>query len=414
MKSKSTIIFIIYFIISSIPEIVVCQDFFYNGYIITQNKDTIKGKIKDLGLNKNSFLCTFIPNDFDVISDFKPGEIYSYYVRNKYYVSKHIIQENYNIHLFAEYLVDGILDLYNVVIDNETFYLFEDVDSTQYLIKVQRNTVSTQEDLKRDHILHGKKIGTLKMIMQDYSPIFKQIDNIYLENRKSVVRLVGDYHNGICTNEKCFDYTKKEIKPDLYIGLTSGLYYPILSFSGDNYFKHLTEAEIENKLSFLYGLDLYLSVPSISERFSIDFIFEKSKVSYVFNYSKDFNAVTNLELNFHSYSILFNYLLIQKKINFSPSFGISNIRIFNHEETNYIKEVGYHRNPIKFYNGFAALNSGINFDMPLYTKWDLYFRAKVGYKINITPLNKYIYLNEKYQNLIFGLTLFKKISPNDK
>ncbi|MFO7656517.1 MAG: hypothetical protein R6W78_05570 [Bacteroidales bacterium] len=406
MNARLILIFVIPIILS---ESILSQDFFYEGSIVTLNKDTVYGKIKDLGLKKNSLLCTFNPVNSNVIVEYQPGEIISYFVNKKYYVSKTIKINNYDTMLFAEYLVDGTLDLFNVQIEKTTYYLIEDDNGTQSLVNINKNAISNQDDAIKANLQRSIDRGTIKLAMKNYPPILEQIDNVLLEDRKSVVRLMTNYHNAICKNEKCIDYTKKDIKPDVYLGFTLGITKSFLSFLNDDRFIYLSDANMKSTSSFLYGINLSFGVPAISERFFLDFIFEKWKESFTYRYNIEYDAISNFKYNSNAYSLHFNYLLIQKKINFSPYVGMSIIGMNKLRENTHI-EPGYIREPVDFYKSFCTLNAGINLDITVSDEMGLVLRAKAGYRKDISDLQNHLSLGDQFHNLMVGFTLLKKIT----
>jgi hypothetical protein len=143
-------------------------------------------------------------------------------------------------------------------------------------------------------------------------------------------------------------------------------------------------------------------------------MFEKSSERFTYDYewlyyNGDSNVITDLAFDLNAYSVQFNYIILQRRFNVSPFFGLSKINIKNQTETNNLK-AGYYRLPLEFDNAFLTFNFGVNFDTPLNVKKDLLLRTKLAYKLDRSNMLVTAGVAENYKSLSLGVTLFKRIS----
>jgi hypothetical protein len=187
----------------SIPSEVWAQASFLPGYLLTNNKDTIKGYIDFRNNDKNSKKCSFRVNQKAEIVTYSPGEIKEYRINGgKYFISKEVKSKDSKEMYFLEYMVDGITDLY---------YYWN--DGPHYMIEKKNGEIFELTNEEKSVITNGKEYlhkthsytGWLKVIFQDCPQIFSMIDKAPLEN-KSLIRITKKYHEYVCDDEKCIIY----------------------------------------------------------------------------------------------------------------------------------------------------------------------------------------------------------------
>lgn len=195
------------------------QNNYKEGYIITNQKDTIRGLI-NLRTNKiNSKGCQFkeTPNDADKI--YSPGEIagYRFEKEGRYYITKDIEIDSVSSKVFVEYLLQGKMNLY-FYSDNLDYYFFEDEQGKiAYMTK--------QLDDKTTDIGDGKYRGIMFYLFKDCFPVAEQAYKTPF-NRRAIVKLTKEYHEEMCTDgEKCIEFEAKRegkfinAKYSVYAGL---------------------------------------------------------------------------------------------------------------------------------------------------------------------------------------------------
>ena len=190
------------------------------AYIITNYNDTIHGTINLKSNIGNSEKCEFKALYDTVLQKFKPFEIKGYRIENsKFYISKRVNINEEEHELFLEFLVDGIVDLYYLKKGDNDYYFLEK-DTVLYQLS------NDEIEINRDGIIYKVKTnqykGVLKAILKDSKEVSENIDVLTFQY-KNLVKLTEDYHNSICTDYSCINYSKIT-KPNntfnIYVGST--------------------------------------------------------------------------------------------------------------------------------------------------------------------------------------------------
>jgi hypothetical protein len=207
---KRTLTLTAFFLFFSL--LIHAQKDFVNGYIVTNNNDTVYGLINLTSNAQNSKICIFNNTKEQSLQNYSANEIRAYQtVTNKYYVSKEVKVDGIKEKVFLEYLVDGIADLYYLK-DQTREYFFIQKDTLLVPLSNKELTVSQ----KGDGIDSGDKTfsgnsnmykGTLNYIFQDGPGISSEIAKTRFDY-KSLINLTKDYHKSVCKDYDCIDYTK--------------------------------------------------------------------------------------------------------------------------------------------------------------------------------------------------------------
>ncbi len=138
----------------------------------------------------------------------------------KYYVSKIIDEDQREKHLFLEYLINGIIDVYYYRDDKGDHYFIEDANNQ--LSKLKNEEKEIFEDNKR-YVKDSKEyIGLLKYTFRESPSISKKAEYIDL-NHKSLIKISEEYHKEVCAEEECIVYEKKLPKRKSTFGIIAGL-----------------------------------------------------------------------------------------------------------------------------------------------------------------------------------------------
>lgn len=380
------------------------------GYIITLQGDTVHGEVKDLGLNGNVKICVFKPNDAREFSEFKPGEIHSFRFNKKYYISKELNFERHTDSLFIEFLVDGIVNLYYFQYNYILYYLIEDEAGVQTLIKVNNNTPTSIEDEVTAKVDRYRKIGTIKTVLKDYPPIYSEVDNVYLENSRSMKNLIVSYHEGVCTDYDCIDYTKIKTQAWIFLGFSFGLKKSALHFGGkDGIFKYVENADLETFWSAYYSMDFSLTIPSLSEKISMQSKLEFSKEKFKYTYSDLYESITSISYNYAAWHVNFNYMIGSGDIRFIPYVGLG-FNLYNNQDCTITGiPIGYYDEPIIFTDFMMGYNAGLSIEVPLIKDEKVHLRASMDYRFSMRQSLKVnnVFLYYKYNALGVSLMLLR-------
>ena len=117
------------------------------GYVITNNGDTIRGNIDFRSNEKLSKQCDFWANGGDVKTTYKPGDIegFRFEHNGKYFVTRRLNVTGEPELYFAEFMVQGKMNLYCIAHNSDEYYFFEREDGEMAeLAKRSTNYTSVQ------------------------------------------------------------------------------------------------------------------------------------------------------------------------------------------------------------------------------------------------------------------------------
>jgi hypothetical protein len=233
---------------------VLAQSNFKEGYIITNNNDTVYGWI-DFKLDElNMQFVNFKSLQDSTTQHYLPDDIYGYRLVNegKFYISKTIeIKEGEKQLVFLEFLVQGLKNLYYFKDDME-YYFIENTDGE--LIVMSKLPDSVQDYKVKVDL---KYRGVLKYVFRDYELIGRKTEKADF-NKRSMIELTKDYHNYVCEDgTACIifenDFKKKFIELDLSV--FGGMqfyrlkYYPSLDYLQETRYAGAMIPEIGLQLS---------------------------------------------------------------------------------------------------------------------------------------------------------------------
>jgi hypothetical protein len=233
------------------PALILSQSDFRDGYIITNNFDTIYGLLNYNKIKKH-LNCEFRGFTDSSSQFYSPFQINSFrYIDDKYYISKKIrLKKSYDKYtqishvgnngsyetekvwysdttyfekeVFLEFLVKGKINLY-YYLDNlgaSHYFMEKDLDSlidltseiNKYIDEYGNELRKSNESYKRD----------IYFLMKDAPELQTEIRNISLDH-KNLINITSEYHNYVCKDHECIIY-KKNIKPHATkIGFYSGI-----------------------------------------------------------------------------------------------------------------------------------------------------------------------------------------------
>jgi hypothetical protein len=191
----------------------LCQSDWKDGYIITQENDTLHGQINHLAYRTMGEECRFrsAPKS-PAISSF-PKDIKGYVITNfAYYVSKEIDDKNM---VFLEYLVNGKLDLFYIRSNDVDRYFIQN-DS------LPLKEIKYDEEIKNvngvNYVFESKKhVGLISLYTKDAPQLYKRIVNIK-NDFHNLKRFTVDYHNIVCKDTLCITYRNREAYTKIAIG----------------------------------------------------------------------------------------------------------------------------------------------------------------------------------------------------
>lgn len=184
-----------------------------SGYIITNTGDTIRGIIDFRTNDMLSKKCVFWANGESESKTYTPGDIegFRFDDNGKYFVTRRLNPYGDPQLYFAEFMVQGKMNLYCIADKYDEYFFFEREDGEMAQLTNRTHiTSSSIQDEKNN--LQEKKIqyGKVKVLLQDS---WKAADEINETNmtRKKLVNVVRDYHKDVCTDgSSCVVYEYKD------------------------------------------------------------------------------------------------------------------------------------------------------------------------------------------------------------
>ena len=199
------------------------QTNFKDGYLITNNFDTLVGQIDNRNYFENSQYCKFKFAGKDSIVTYNPYQLFGYrFHESKFYISKLVNNQK----VFVEYLINGNLDIYFLQDSEHNNHYYVANDSTGLHEIIYKEGIKNVNG--KDVYYENKPfIGTLNYFTKDYPEFRKDISAIKQPNHKNLIHLAEKYHNLTCDSINCIIYEKK-IHRNIKVNLSGGYssFYP--------------------------------------------------------------------------------------------------------------------------------------------------------------------------------------------
>jgi len=178
------------------------------SFIITYESDTIHG-YGDMNLSQE--YCVFKANGSDKRERYFPRDIAAFrYEGSDFFVSRQIPDSlGKPDYRFLELLVDGEVDLYALG------------NSARFFMGMEgKELLELNDDINSVEVINGriygvqdnKYLGYIRYYLMDAPQLFPKIDKMDRLNEKDLVNIAIEYHNIVCQDYDCVNYTKP-VKP---------------------------------------------------------------------------------------------------------------------------------------------------------------------------------------------------------
>lgn len=333
-SNKTTIKFLMVFLLLNLPIITFSQTNFTNGYILHSESDTIYGEIDNKDYHSNASFCDFRPFGSDEITRYKPGEIYGYQFQNgKFYISREAPLTDGTVKkIFLEFLIKGELNIYfyQDAEKNNIYYAEKDttglMELIYYKIKINDYDQRFEEAEKRFkgsvmnyntsgiYEYENKRFqGILVYLTTDAPKMRSSILNIKEPSHEGLIKIAKNYHELTCPDEDCLIF-EKTIKHNIKVGFSAGHYIitrtslieqnpeRILSKSGPSVAFTVYFSQVQRSERLFLGLGIrheFLDVQFGEEidranttriPLSINYIHPKQGISPLFSYAFDLRS----------------------------------------------------------------------------------------------------------------------------
>lgn len=204
------------------------------GYVITNNGDTIRGVIDFRTNEKLSKQCDFWANGGAVKTTYKPGDIEGFRFENngKFFVTRRLNVTGEPELYFAEFMVQGKMNLYCITRNSDDHFFFEREDGemaelTNRVANYQGDAKAALQLVKNDVQEKREQFGKVKSLLQKSWKAVEGMDDNNM-SRKKLINVVRDYHNDVCTDGgKCmvYEYDEKSDNIQTYFKAFTGVAY---------------------------------------------------------------------------------------------------------------------------------------------------------------------------------------------
>lgn len=251
--------------------VAIAQTNFQEGFIITQQKDTLTGFIDYRSDNLNAKRCTFKPTKEAKAVKYTPDELIGFrFADGRYFVAHQLPDSNERV--FLEYLVDGMADV----------YYFHNRQGDHYFIKKPGEALTELEQENRSVVIDGERylredkhyVQVLRYLLSDAPALQTKINATNLSH-KSLITLAKAYHEQTCTTgEACIVYEKELVKPKVSAGVLvafNRFTVPLndLRFPISGVIQRKKMLAVTQYPSF--GLFVSTTLPPISEKLSLSY-----------------------------------------------------------------------------------------------------------------------------------------------
>ena len=241
------------------------------GYIITNDGDTVRGIIDFRTNEKLSKQCDFWANGGSEGKIYKPGDIegFRFDNRGKYFVTRRLNVTGEPELYFAEFMVQGKMNLYCVAYNRDEYYFFEreDGEMAQLTNRAFLTSSSLQDEQNK---LQEKKeqYGKVKILLQDSWKAAAEMTGSDM-TRKKLVKVVRDYHDDVCTDgSKCmvYEYNEKSDKSKTRLKAFTGFAY----YASERTVKQNLENESYHGCAFEFGLGVETEIDRVMKGGSVE------------------------------------------------------------------------------------------------------------------------------------------------
>lgn len=266
---------IISFLLAIVATATMAQTNPKPGYVITNTGDTIRGVIDFRTNEKLSKQCEFWANGEKEVKVYQPGDIEGFRFDNngKYFVARRLNVTGTPELYFAEFMVQGKMNLYCVTYKTDEYYFFEREDGemaeltnryTSYM-SIDAAVQGTKDIVKEKKRQYGK----VKMLLQQSKSAVADMDDNNM-TRKKLVNVVRDYHNEVCTDgSSCmvYEYNEKTDRVKTHLKAFAGFAY---------YATEMTDMQSDQDMNFPgstyeIGVGVEIDLERVMKDFSVEF-----------------------------------------------------------------------------------------------------------------------------------------------
>jgi hypothetical protein len=333
------------------------------GYIILHSGDTVFGNIFTGDEINNALRCDFQDTKTNQRVVYYPQDIEAYrFIDGQYYVAKTVTFEGEKKDLFLEFLMKGAVNIYYYGSDKKPVYFIEKEGREPFLLEKKKKIIKTEKPYRYfNKTLPGTEIefeqddnrykGGLIYYLQEYPEISKLVYHRDL-NQKNLLEIGKKYHDYVCTDKECIDYTKTN-KRGFFLAVG-----PVIGVHLEDYsiydFKNKYDWGLHVFPSFTYGLALEYSSSYFKNHFFIDGKAQFGSANYQYNFG-------DISLKFSQYDFRFNFCSLFGRWKPFVNFGLGYYK--SNEDWKYSIEYSsyVHKQKVKYTSLYPLIGLGVKY-----------------------------------------------------
>ncbi|HEY3371961.1 MAG TPA: outer membrane beta-barrel protein [Prolixibacteraceae bacterium] len=311
------------------------------GFVITNNNDTLFGRIDDRGGYRNAKVCVFKAKKQPLVR-YTPQDIKAYQMLgDKYYVSRRVYVRGKYRDLFIDVLLKGDVSLYHNWKNKDLAYYIEKKDKEMVGLINEEVMLRYKPEgnvavlYSPTYVLSNKIFrDTLRSVFSDSKKIQDRVQDVEYDP-KSLTNITKAYINEMCKGKDCISYERNLRKNSPRFGVFAGVQLNQLSFLPSVKGMYSTEepSTIVGKDFYANPLGIFVNFPMhlINDRLSFQIEGIYTERLYKEQLPANQNFTDRIEINTHSIGIP---LLLKYQIGhgfISPTFAIG-------KETTYVYE----------------------------------------------------------------------------
>lgn len=267
------------------------------GYIITNENDTLRGTIDYLSDIRNMHTCLFKADGEDTYHKYKPGEISGYRLTNNgiFYVTRTFMIGDKEETIFAEFLLQGGVSLYYARDTHMQYYFWVDEDG-----KIARMAYDGERsDVPSDDLLFRKKrITEVSQLLGKSADAQKRLWKTNY-SAADLMDLTREYDEDFCTSAgECVQFksdAKKRTGLKVRFRAEAGVSFNTFRnkhYTGENW--------VESDCSSPYiGIGADFSMPRFSQYFHLETMLTFNKKSGSSEEVDYLNKVTSMHVEYY-------------------------------------------------------------------------------------------------------------------
>jgi len=362
------------------------------GYIITNENDTLTGQIDFRTDIQNAVSCKFKLSVDSSVTEYTVADLKGYAIpgENKYYVARFVEIDNLQRKVFLEKLFKGVVDLYFYAPSSQiNYYFLEDArkENSSFSILRVYNSLGVSDHVEHQSIQNEyfRNKGTLRYLFQDAPSMNDDINKMNFW-KKDIIAMVKKYHQSVSGEDFKF-----EVSDDVKQNYTS---FDFIVYAGISFLKHsfddyeMAQFSSVNSTNPVIGVQLNICYPRLSKSLSALVDLSVTKISgdkEVRLEGLNTNRKYEYDLTLAGTKVGLRYSFLDSKV--SPIIEAGGILSFTLSRSSTLYETQLASNTVREYKDYRLPES---FSYGFYAGAGLEYRLNTKYSLMATVRYEYL------------------------